>query len=277
MLVMKQLFGFLRGKALNHTPSILRSTLYVNRGRWRLRLKAGGDSSPATKSGNSKSSATSACSISSAAGSIGSCRERPSQTEKRRRAAALQKMHSRPRQNPPATASPQRPRPAEIPRRRRLPSVVAPGFPPVCGGPDGVCREARHLCFFYAPKKQCRALPAKNAGSPHKPGMAATVEGIRAGLCPQRTRVVPINRGKARRYNLHVICLYYYSIAHALPPKRYPPRSSELSRLRNLFHYHLYQRPGPALRRHLSWPPGTGSPDFPRSAPLFSAPRLLPP
>src|SRR2546425_12330605 len=126
MLVMKQLFGFLRGKALNHTPSILRSTLYVNRGRWRLRLKAGGDSSPATKSGNSKSSATSACSISSAAGSIGSCRERPSQTEKRRRAAALQKMHSRPRQNPPATASPQRPPPAGIPWRRRLPASVTP-------------------------------------------------------------------------------------------------------------------------------------------------------
>src|SRR5207245_2701862 len=26
-------------------------------------------------------------------------------------------------------------------------SCVAPGFPPVCGGPDGVCREARHLSF----------------------------------------------------------------------------------------------------------------------------------
>src|SRR2546427_12793634 len=97
MLVMKQLFGFLRGKALNHTQRILRYTLYVNRGRWRLRLKAGGDSSPATKSAsNSKSSATSACSISSAAGSIGSCRGGPSHTEKRPPRAALPKLQSPP-------------------------------------------------------------------------------------------------------------------------------------------------------------------------------------
>ena len=28
-------------------------------------------------------------------------------------------------------------------------AFVAPGFPPVCGGPDDLCREARHLSFSH--------------------------------------------------------------------------------------------------------------------------------
>ncbi len=53
-------------------------------------------------------------------------------------------------------------------------ALVALGFPPNCGGPDDVCREAQHLSLLLKEAQETH----------HEVGRVTHVQGIRFGHLP---------------------------------------------------------------------------------------------